>query len=143
MLGFISAIISGIAMSIQGVFNTRLSEKIGDMETNVVVHGSALVIAIILVLFWGKGDFKSIKDVNKLYLLGGALGIIITLTVMLSIKSLGTTIGIGTILIAQLAAAGIINAFGLFGSEKISFSFFQFLGLGLMILCIIILKWNH
>ena len=142
MLGFISAIISGIAMSIQGVFNTRLSEKIGDMETNVVVHGSALVIAIILVLFWGKGDFKSIKDVNKLYLLG-ALGIIITLTVMLSIKSLGTTIGIGTILIAQLAAAGIINAFGLFGSEKISFSFFQFLGLGLMILGIIILKWKH
>ena len=139
MLGFISAIISGIAMSIQGVFNTRLSEKIGDMETNVVVHGSALVIAIILVLFWGKGDFKSIKDVN----LGGALGIIITLTVMLSIKSLGTTIGIGTILIAQLAAAGIINAFGLFGSEKISFSFFQFLGLGLMILGIIILKWKH
>ena len=141
MLGFISAIISGIAMSIQGVFNTRLSEKIGDMETNVVVHGSALVIAIILVLFWGKGDFKSIKDVNKLYLLGGALGIIITLTVMLSIKSLGTTIG--TILIAQLAAAGIINAFGLFGSEKISLSFFQFLGLGLMILGIIILKWKH
>ena len=107
------------------------------------IHGSALVIAIILVLFWGKGDFKSIKDVNKLYLLGGALGIIITLTVMLSIKSLGTTIGIGTILIAQLAAAGIINAFGLFGSEKISFSFFQFLGLGLMILGIIILKWKH
>lgn len=62
---------------------------------------------------------------------------------MLSIKSLGTTIGIGTILIAQLAAAGIINAFGLFGSEKISFSFSQFLGLGLMILGIIILKWKH
>lgn len=80
MFGFISAIISGIAMSIQGVFNTRVSERIGDMETNVVVHGSALVIAIILVLFWGKGDFKSIKEVNKLYLLGGVLGIIITLT---------------------------------------------------------------
>ena len=41
MFGFISAIISGIAMSIQGVFNTRVSERIGDMETNVVVHGSA------------------------------------------------------------------------------------------------------
>ena len=39
MLGFISAIIAGIAMSIQGVFNTRLSENIGDMETIVVpVH---------------------------------------------------------------------------------------------------------
>lgn len=143
MIGFIIAIISGIAMSVQGVFNTRVSEKIGNMETNVVVHGSALIIAIILVLFWGKGDFKAIKDVNKLYLLGGVLGIIITLTVMMSIKTLGTTIGIGTILVAQLAAAGIIEAFGLFGSEKISLSLHQFIGLALMIAGIIVLKWQH
>lgn len=142
MFGFISAIISGIAMSVQGVFNTRVSEKIGDMETNVIVHGSAVIIALILVLFWGKGNFKAIKDVNKLYLLGGALGIVITLTVMLSIKSLGTTIGIGTILISQLAAAAIINAFGLFGSEKISFSLHQFIGLAFMVIGIIILKWK-
>ena len=142
MFGFISAIISGIAMSVQGVFNTRVSEKIGDMETNVIVHGSAVIIALILVFFWGKGNFKAIKDVNKLYLLGGALGIVITLTVMLSIKSLGTTIGIGTILISQLAAAAIINAFGLFGSEKISFSLHQFIGLAFMVIGIIILKWK-
>ena len=51
--------------------------------------------------------------------------------------------GIGPEYKKKLAAAGIINAFGLFGSEKISFSFFQFLGLGLMILGIIILKWKH
>lgn len=61
MFGFISAIISGIAMSIQGVFNTRVSERIGDMETNVVVHGSALVIAIILVLFWGRVTLNPLK----------------------------------------------------------------------------------
>ena len=143
MFGFISAIISGIAMSVQGVFNTRVSEKIGDMETNVIVHGTAVIKAIILVLIRGKGEFKAIKDVNKLYLLGGALGIVITLTVMLSIKSLGTTIGIGTILIAQLAAAAIINAFGLFGSEKVPFSLHQFLGLALMVIGIIVLKWHH
>ncbi len=39
MLGIILAIISGAAMSIQGVFNTRVSEKIGVWETNTIVQG--------------------------------------------------------------------------------------------------------
>ena len=42
MIAIITAIISGIAMSVQGVFNTRLGEKIGVWETNVFVQGSAL-----------------------------------------------------------------------------------------------------
>ena len=42
MFGFICAIISSIAMSLQGVFNTRLSEKIGSWETNTLVQASGL-----------------------------------------------------------------------------------------------------
>ena len=38
MLGVIFAIIAGTAMSLQGVFNTRLSEKIGLFESNVFVQ---------------------------------------------------------------------------------------------------------
>ena len=44
MIAIITAIISGIAMSVQGVFNTRLGEKIGVWETNVFVQGSALIL---------------------------------------------------------------------------------------------------
>lgn len=36
MFGIICAIISGIAMSIQGVFNTRLGEKIGVMGNYII-----------------------------------------------------------------------------------------------------------
>lgn len=142
MFGFICAIISGIAMSLQGVFNTRLGEKIGTFETNAFVQGSALVLTLILVLFWGDGDFKSIRTVNKLYLTSGILSVIIIYTVMKSIGTLGTTIGIGTILVAQLAAAAVINAFGLFGSEKITFGWHEIVGLALMTAGIVILKWK-
>ena len=142
MFGFICAIISGIAMSLQGVFNTRLGEKMGTFETNAFVQASALVLTIILVLFWGDGDFKAIKSVNKLYLTSGILSVIIIYTVMKSIGTLGTTIGIGTILVAQLAAAAVINAFGLFGSEKITFGFHEIIGLVLMIAGIVVLKWK-
>lgn len=142
MFGFILAIISGIAMSVQGVFNTKLSDKIGTWETNTIVQGSALVLTLIILFFFGNGNFREIKSANKLYLLGGALGVVITFTVILSIKSLGTTVGIGTILIAQLLAAALIDAFGLFGSEKVPFSFHEILGIVIMIAGIVLFKWK-
>ena len=140
MFGFIIAIISGIAMSVQGVFNTKLSDKIGTWETNTIVQGSALVLTLIILFFFGNGNFREIKSANKLYLLVGALGVVITFTVILSIKSLGTTVGIGTILIAQLLAAALIDAFGLFGSEKVPFSFHEILGIVIMIAGIVLFK---
>ncbi len=142
MLAIIYAIISGISMTFQGVFNTRLEEKVGTWETNVIVQGTALIITLIIVIFFGKGSFKAIKEVNKLYLLGGVLGVVITFTVIRSISSMGATIGIGTILVAQLASAGIVDAFGLFGTERVTFGFREFLGIGIMILGIIIFKWR-
>ena len=142
MFGFISAIISGIAMSLQGVFNTRLSDKIGSWETNTIVQASGLVLTLIILFFFDNGNFKEIKSANKLYLLGGALGVIIIFTVMISIKSLGTTVGIGTILVAQLLAAALIDAFGLFGSEKVPFSLHEIFGIVIMIAGIVLFKWK-
>ena len=143
MIGFICAIISGISMTLQGVFNTRLSEKIGSWETNTRVQASGLALTLIILLFFRKGDFRAVKEVNKLYLLGGVLGVIIIYTVMMSIGGLGTTLGIGTILVAQLASAGIIDYFGIFGSEKTSFGMSQIIGIVVMIAGIIIFKWKR
>lgn len=142
MLAIIYAIISGISMTLQGVFNTKLEEKVGTWETNVIVQGTALVVTLIIVTFFGKGNFKAIKNVNKLYLLGGFLGVIIIFTVMKSIGAMGATCGIGIILVAQLASAGMIDALGLFGTEKISFHLKEFIGIAIMILGIIIFKWR-
>lgn len=118
MIGFLFSIIAGAAMSIQGVFNTRLSEKIGLYESNVFVQGTAFLLSIVAVLIMGKGGFKEIVNVEKYYLLGGVLGLVITITVMLSIKGLSPTVAISTILISQLLVAALIDAFGLFGSER-------------------------
>ncbi|ATD56107.1 DMT family transporter [Clostridium chauvoei] len=142
MFAIIAAIISGISMSLQGVFNTRLEEKIGTWETNAFVQATGLVLTLIILMFFGKGSFKSIKDVNKLYLLGGILGVIIIFTVMKSIGAMGATCGIGIILVAQLASAGIIDAFGLFGTDKVPFGMKEFIGIGIMIIGIVIFKWK-
>jgi transporter family-2 protein len=142
MLGIIFSIIAGVAMSLQGVFNTRLGEKIGTWETNVIVQATGLVISLVVLLIAGTGNLKNIKDANKLYLLGGALGVIIIFTVMSGIKSLGPTCAISIILVAQLTAAALIDAFGLFDSTKIVFGTTKIVGVVIMIVGILIFKWK-
>lgn len=142
MLGIILSIIAGVAMSLQGVFNTRLGDKIGTWETNVIVQATGLILSLIALFIAGSGSFKDIRSANKLYLLGGALGVVIIITVMMGIKSLGPTCAISIILVAQLAAAALIDAFGLFDSTKIPFGTTKIIGVIVMIVGILIFKWK-
>ena len=129
-------------MSLQGVFNTRVSEKIGLWETNVIVQGTGLILTLIMLLIAGNGNFRTIKEVNKLYLLGGFLGAIIIFSVMQGITSLGPTYSISTILVAQLLTAGVIDSFGMFGADQIKFALSKFIGIGIMIVGIVVFKWK-
>lgn len=142
MFGILYSIIAGISMSIQGVFNTRLSEKIGLWATNAIVQGIGFIITLIIVLLVGKGSFQNITHCRKLYLFGGVLGVIITFTVMQGIKSLGTTHSIAIILVSQLLAAALIDFFGLFDSPKINFTLNRIAGVIIMIIGILVLKWK-
>ena len=139
-MGFIFSAIAGAAMSIQGVMNTRLSDKIGLYESNVFVQGTAFLFSLIAMWFLGKGSFKEIGQVNKLYLLGGLIGLVITITVMLGVGKLGPTVAISTILISQLLVAAIIDAFGIMESEKVAFTWTKYLGLALMLGGVILFK---
>lgn len=142
MLGIIFSIIAGVAMSLQGVFNTRLGDKIGTWETNIFVQATGLILCVFIFLFVGNGNFKNIKDANKLYLLGGVLGAIIIFTVMMGIKRLGPTCSISIILVAQLTAAALIDAFGLFDTTKFIFGPTKIIGVIIMIAGIIVFKWK-
>ena len=129
-------------MSIQGVMNTRLSDKIGLYESNVIVQGVAFVLSLVALWLLGKGDFKQIQGINKWYLCGGVLGIIITITVMLAIGKLSPTVAISAILVSQLLVAAIIDAFGLMGSEKVPFLWNKYVGTALMVGGVLLFKFK-
>ncbi|MDD4680461.1 MAG: DMT family transporter [Clostridia bacterium] len=137
------SVLSGAAMSFQGVVNTRLSEKIGLYESNVFVQGTALLFGLIVMWVFGKGSFSVLADTEKIYWTGGLLGTIIIVTVMLAIGNLSPTRAIAVILIAQLLVAATIDAFGWLGAEKVPFTWNKWLGLGLMIAGVISFKWER
>ena len=127
-------------MSVQGVMNTRLQEGIGLWEANAYVQGTAFALSLLVAWIFGNGDFRAIANVPKGYWLGGALGLVITVTVMLSIKGLNPTVAISTILIAQLLVAALIEALGWMGQDKVPMNLKKFIGLGLMLGGVVLFK---
>lgn len=140
MLGFLYAAIAGAAMSVQGVMNTRLGDRIGLYETNAYVQLTGFILSAILAIFLGKGNLTQFGQAPWYAWLGGVLAPVITVTVMLSIADLSPTVAISSILLSQLAVAALIDAFGIMGSERIAFSWQKLLGLALMSGGVLLLK---
>lgn len=142
MLGVIFSIIAGAAMSFQGVMNTRLGEKAGIFEANAFVQGTAFILSVIVMLIFGSGSIKVLFEADKIYLTGGVIGIVITVTVMLAIANLSPTVAISIILISQLLVAAGIDAFGLLDSAKVEFGLTKYIGTALMIAGVLLFKFK-
>lgn len=119
MNGFIIALLSGALMSVQGVFNTKVTETTGMWVSNMWVQFTALLLCIVVWFFTGRDSITTLTKVEPWYaLLGGVIGAGITWTVIKSIHQLGPAKSALLIVIAQLSVSYLIEILGLFGMEK-------------------------
>ena len=75
-------------------------------------------------------------------LLGGAIGAVITYTVIKGMEMLGPARAVMIIVISQLIVAYVIELFGLFGVEKQPLEMRKIVGMGIAIAGIVIFKWT-
>ena len=143
MVGWIVALISGVLMSIQGVLNTEVTKQTSLWVSTGWVQLSALIVCITAWLIRDRSSVTALMDVIPKYmLLGGVIGAFITLTVIVSMDQLGPARAAQLIVVSQIAAAYLIELFGLFGVDKANFQWSKVLGLGLSIIGIMIVKWK-
>lgn len=143
MWGILVALISGALMSIQGVFNTEVTKQTSLWVSTGWVQFSAFLVCILAWFVTGRDSIGALWQVENRYtLLGGVIGAFITITVIQSMGSLGPARAAMLIVISQLLVAYIIELFGLFGMEKVSFEWRKVLGMAIAILGIVIFKWE-
>ena len=143
MIGFLIALLSGALMSVQGVFNTKVTETTGMWVSNAWVQLTAFLVCILGWFIAGRDDILSIGKVEPRYLLlGSVIGAGITLTVIKSVDALGPAKAALLIVIAQLFVAYLIELFGLFGVDKEPFSWRKIGGLVLALIGISIFQWK-
>lgn len=141
-MSIITGLVSGVLMSVQGVFNTRVSEKVGLWFTTGIVHFTAFLVCVAVLFFTRDANVTGLKMVNKWYLLGGVIGVGITYTVIVSMAKLGPAFAVMMILIAQMISAYLIELLGWFGTEKSSFVWTKVIGVGIMLIGIICFQWK-
>lgn len=143
MIGFFIAMLSGALMSVQGVFNTKLTESTSLWVANAFVQFTAFLLCIAAWLVTDRSSMRFLFNVEpKYFLLGGVMGAFITLTVIKSMDSLGPAKAVMLIVIAQLIVAYLIELFGLFGVEKQPFVWRKAIGALVAIAGFIVFKWD-
>ena len=130
MYGVMIALASGALMSIQGVFNTDVTKQTSLWVSAAFVQFTALLVCLAAWLLYDRTSFGSLWEIKDKYvLLGGAIGALITATVIRSMNALGPAKAAMLLVIAQLAVAWMIELRGVFGVEKQDFSMRKLLGL--------------
>ena len=141
MIGFFIALLSGALMSVQGVFNTKVTENSSMWAANVFVQFTAFIVCFVAWLFADRTSFREVLAVEpKYFLFGGVIGAFITLTVIKSMDSLGPAKAVMLIVISQIIVAYIIELFGMFGVEKQPFSWRKVLGALVAIVGVVLFK---
>ena len=142
MIGFLIALVSGALMSVQGVFNTKVTEASSMWAANAFVQFTAFLVCIAAWLAVDRTSFREVLAVEPKYvLLGGAIGAFITLTVIRSMDALGPAKAVMLIVIAQLIVAYLIELLGLFGVEKQPFRWQKVIGALVAIGGFMLFKW--
>ena len=140
-MGIIIALISGLLMSVQGVFNTGVTKETGIWVCNCFVQFTALITGLVMWYFTDRESFMSLSKVTPKYVLvGGIIGTAITYTVIKSMDALGPARAVMIIVISQVTVAYLIELMGLFGVDKVEFQFRKLIGVALAIGGIILFK---
>ena len=142
MWGMIISLISGILMSVQGVFNTEVTKQTSVWISAAFVQLTALIVCIAAWLVTGReGQIAGLMRVHPRYmLLGGVIGAFITYTVIIGMNQLGPARAVMLIVAAQLIAAYLIELFGIFGVDKQPFQWSKVVGMALAIAGILFKK---
>jgi transporter family-2 protein len=145
MWGILIAILSGIAMSIQGVFNTGITKQTGTWLVAAWVQLTGFLVCFLLWAFLERpevsiGELFTVQ--HKYMLLGGVLGAFITWSVIYAMAELGPAKAVLLIVIAQILMAYIIQLFGWFLTERTPFYCQIIIGILVAIAGLVIFKWE-
>jgi bacterial/archaeal transporter family-2 protein len=141
MKGILFAFLGGAFITLQGVANSKISHDIGPWQTATITQLSGFIAALLALLMIRKGNWHKFKLVKPLYLIGGAFGAIVVFSNITAIHLVGVTLTISALLIAQLTFTFLIDHNGWFGVMKQKMNVSQVIGIGMMIIGMIVLKF--
>ena len=126
------ALAAGVSLAVQAAINSRLAHGLNNQPLMAATVSFAVGTVLLLLLCWWKADWTAVAQMPKQAwwrYSGGILGVGFVFTTILLAPRLGISNMLFLIIVGQLAAAAVIDHFGLIGMTVRPFSLWQGVGL--------------
>ena len=108
-------LIGGASVGVQSPIAGAIGRKVGGAASSFIVHVSGAIFSGILLLLLGGEKIREWRSLSWYMLCAGAFGLILYLTINVTLPRLGSTMMVTLIIIGQLLVGVIIDHFGLLG----------------------------
>ena len=143
IIGGISAIVTGMAIGVQGTLTSRSGAIIGAFRTGMItnIFGGVFAFVVFMVsIFFKSEGFKNIPSNAALMMMGaGLVGVLIVVGVSFSLMQVGVTAGLASIILGQMVISTIVDASGWGGAEPIPLTTSRIMGLLVMAVAVYLL----
>jgi transporter family-2 protein len=136
---FIATVIAGAAVSLQPAFNGQLADHLGSPLRAALVSFSAgvLTLSVVVGVLTVRAGFPSAERATStplhLWVVGGVLGALFVSTAAWATPKIGAGAFFATLIASQLAAALVIDHFGLVGLDARPATLIRVAGVALLI----------
>lgn len=135
-------ILAGTFVSLQASINARLAKYIGFLEAAFVSFLVGTVTLMILILFRGENNLKSIGEVPIIYLTGGILGALFVFSITYAIHIVGVTGTLAISISVQLLIGLLLDTFDPMKVIKLNISIYNVIGVLFVILGVFLILWR-
>jgi bacterial/archaeal transporter family-2 protein len=128
------SVVAGLAGSVQVAVSGAFGRRIGVLEATAfgAIAAALIVSSLVLVTRQGFGGVAAgLREPPWLWL-NGVMGAIVVTTITFTAPRIGTFATIGLLIAGQLAMGVVLDAFGLFGLERIPVGWERVVGLVLL-----------
>jgi transporter family-2 protein len=108
-------LIGGVAVGIQAPMAGAMSERVGGTASSFIVHLSGAIFSGVLLFLRGGEKMRDWQSLPWYMLIAGVWGLILYLTISVTLPKLGGTMVVTLIIIGQLLIGTLIDQFGWLG----------------------------
>jgi len=108
----LAGLVAGLAVGLQGPLSSLMSQRIGLVESALVIHIGGAVLAAGLLFSASSGNLGHWRSVPWYALVAGSLGVVVITSVSYAIPRLGAGSTVTLIVVAQLVISAILDHYG-------------------------------
>ncbi len=108
-------LLGGVAVGLQSPISGAMGQRIGGIASSFVIHVSGAIFSGLLLFLRGGEKIREWNTLPWYMLIAGVFGLLLYLTIYVTLPRLGSTMMVVLIIIGQLTTGVIVDHFGLLG----------------------------